>query len=316
MTYVSKAYKHWVEDLQEVDLDKVYEANYETYGAFDRNYLDFAREVRDKLRGRLRTRDIRFATYKPLNDDHPNYWIYEQGDLMPMGYISTANKTVNRGYVDEKTYQVFRVKSPHVNNQKYHNEIVHSKSRATAVKKALGVLHNRTLGEIAEMHTYGFKEAISTKKNALDKDLEGLIKSVCRVSDSKYFLQSNAFTAMTNPAVFEVLSKNVPDVANTITQIHDAQNTIKGFKDTHDSSRVVFVHCKENDATVIWSNNFSDYDHTDAALVRHFRVGEFPELEQRINSLSIMDSNDAVLDVGMKVRDNLYFVVISQVPSL
>ena len=79
---------------------------------------------------------------------------------------------------------------------------------------------------------------------------------------------------------------------------------------------MVFVHCKENDATVIWSNNFSDYDHTDAALVRHFRVGEFPELEQRINSLSIMDSNDAVLDVGMKVRDNLYFVVISQVPSL
>ena len=320
MAFISSTYQHWVEDLNEVDLDEVYRTSYESYDAWDKRYFDYVKEVRDKLRGRLHTRDIRFAinprTHTPQANRHQRYWVYEQGDLMPMGFLSSQNKTINQGYADQKTYQVFGVTSPHVNNKKDSSETIHSKSKATAVKKALGVLHNRTLGEIAEMYTYEFRTAINNKKGELDSDLEGLIKSVCKVSDSKFFLQSNAFTAMTNPVVFEALKQNAPDVADTITQIYDAQNTIESFKDTHDSSKVVFVHCKENDATVIWSNRIADYDHKETALVRCFRVGEFPELEQSINSLSIMDVNDAVLDVGMKVRDNLYFVVISQVPAL
>ena len=317
MAFISSTYQHWVEDLHEVDLDEVYRTSYESYDAWDKRYFDYVKEVRDKLRGRLHTRDIRFATYKPVTiHGHPNYWVYEQGDLMPMGFLSSQNKTINQGYADQKTYQVFGVTSPHVNNKKDSSETIHSKSKATAVKKALGVLHNRTLGEIAEMYTYEFKTAIENKKRELDSDLDDLIKAVSGAGFGKPFLRSNAFAAMTNPAVFEVLKQNTPDVADTITQIYDTQNTIESFKDTHDSSKVVFVHCKENDATVIWSDRLSDYDHKEAALVRCFRVGEFPELEQRINSLSIMDVNDAVLDVGMKVRDNLYFVVISQVPAL
>jgi len=317
MAFISSTYQHWVENLHEVDLDEVYRTSYESYDAWDKRYFDYVKEVRDKLRGRLHTRDIRFATYKPVNiHGHPNYWVYEQGDLMPMGFLSSQNKTINQGYADQKTYQVFGVTSPHVNNKKDSSETIHSKSKATAVKKALGVLHNRTLGEIAEMYTYEFKTAIQNKKIELDSDLDNLIKAVSGAGFGKPFLHSNAFAAMTNPVVFEALKQNAPDVADTITQIYDAQNTIESFKDTHDSSKVVFVHCKENDATVIWSDRLSDYDHKEAALVRCFRVGEFPELEQRINSLSIMDVNDAVLDVGMKVRDNLYFVVISQVPAL
>ena len=317
MAFISSTYQHWVEDLHEVDLDEVYRTSYESYDAWDRNYFDYVKEVRDKLRGRLHTRDIRFATYKPVTiHGHPNYWVYEQGDLMPMGFLSTQNKTINKGYADQKTYQVFGVTSPHVNNKKDSSETIHSKSKATAVKKALGVLHNRTLGEIAEMHTYEFRTAIENKKRELNRDLDNLITAVSGAGFGKPFLRSNAFAAMTNPVVFEVLKQNTPDVADTITQIYDAQNIIENFTDMHDSSKVVFVHCKENDATVIWSDRLSDYDHKEAALVRCFRVGEFPELEQRINSLSIMDVNDAVLDVGMKVRDNLYFVVISQVPAL
>ena len=317
MAFISSTYQHWVEDLHEVDLDEVYRTSYESYDAWDKRYFDYVKEVRDKLRGRLHTRDIRFATYKPVTiHGHPNYWVYEQGDLMPMGFLSSQNKTINQGYADQKTYQVFGVTSPHVNNKKDSSETIHSKSKATAVKKALGVLHNRTLGEIAEMYTYEFKNAIQNKKTELDSDLDDLIKAVSGAGFGKPFLRSNAFAAMTNPVVFEVLKQNAPDVADTITQIYDAQNTIEGFKDTHDSSKVVFVHCKENDATVIWSNRIADYDHKETALVRCFRVGEFPELEQSINSLSIMDVNDAVLDVGMKVRDNLYFVVISQAPAL
>ena len=317
MAFISSTYQHWVEDLHEVDLDEVYRTSYESYDAWDKRYFDYVKEVRDKLRGRLHTRDIRFATYKPVTiHGHPNYWVYEQGDLMPMGFLSSQNKTINQGYADQKTYQVFGVTSPHVNNRKDSSETIHSKSKATAVKKALGVLHNRTLGEIAEMYTYEFKNAIQNKKTELDSDLDDLIKAVSGAGFGKPFLRSNAFAAMTNPVVFEVLKQNAPDVADTITQIYDAQNTIEGFKDTHDSSKVVFVHCKENDATVIWSNRIADYDHKETALVRCFRVGEFPELEQSINSLSIMDVNDAVLDVGMKVRDNLYFVVISQAPAL
>ena len=317
MAFISSTYQHWVEDLHEVDLDEVYRTSYESYDAWDKRYFDYVKEVRDKLRGRLHTRDIRFATYKPVTiHGHPNYWVYEQGDLMPMGFLSSQNKTINQGYADQKTYQVFGVTSPHVNNKKDSSETIHSKSKATAVKKALGVLHNRTLGEIAEMYTYEFKNAIQNKKTELDSDLDDLIKAVSGAGFGKPFLRSNAFAAMTNPVVFEVLKQNAPDVADTITQIYDAQNTIEGFKDTHDSSKVVFVHCKENDATVIWANRLYDYDHKETALVRCFRVGEFPELEQSINSLSIMDVNDAVLDVGMKVRDNLYFVVISQAPAL
>tara|TARA_S200002703_G_scaffold147678_1_gene143709 strand:- start:835 stop:1818 length:984 start_codon:yes stop_codon:yes gene_type:complete len=327
MTFVSSTYQHWVEDLNEVDLDEVYRTSYESYDAWDKRYFDYVKEVRDKLRGRLHTRDIRFATkHKQILDDdnktthrNINYWVYEQGDLMPMGFLSSQNKTINQGYADQKTYQVFGVTSPHVNNKKDSSETIHSKSKATAVKKALGVLHNRTLGEIAEMHTYELEAAIKNKRGELDSSLDDLIKAVSGAGFGKPFLRSNAFAAMTNPVVFEVLKQNAPDVADTITQIYDVQNTIEGFEDLHDPSRVVFVHCKENDATVIWPDkihHIADYDHKKTALVRCFRVGEFPELEQNINSLSIMDVNDAVLDVGMKVRDNLYFVVISQVPAL
>ena len=317
MAFISSTYQHWVEDLNEVDLDEVYRTSYESYDAWDKRYFDYVKEVRDKLRGRLHTRDIRFATYKPITiHGHPNYWVYEQGDLMPMGFLSSQNKTINQGYADQKTYQVFGVTSPHVNNKKDSSETIHSKSKATAVKKALGVLHNRTLGEIAEMYTYEFRTAIENKKRELDSSLDDLIKAVSGAGFGKPFLRSNAFAAMTNPVVFEVLKQNTPGVADTITQIYAAQNTIENFTDMHDSSKVVFVHCKENDATVIWADRLYDYDHKETALVRCFRVGEFPELEQSINSLSIMDVNDAVLDVGMKVRDNLYFVVISQVPAL
>jgi hypothetical protein len=82
MTFVSSTYQIWVEDLHEVDLDEVYRTSYESYDAWDRNYFDYVKQVRDKLRGRLHTRDIRFATYKPINHSHPNYWVYEQGDLI------------------------------------------------------------------------------------------------------------------------------------------------------------------------------------------------------------------------------------------
>ena len=217
MTFVSSTYQEWVEDLHEVDLDEVYRTSYESYDAWDRNYFDYVKQVRDKLRGRLHTRDIRFATYKPIDHGHPHYWVYEQGDLMPMGFLSTGSKTINKGYADQKTYQVFGVTSPHVNNKKDSSETIHSKSKATAVKKALGVLHNRTLGEIAEMHTYEFKTAIQNKKRELDSDLDDLIKAVSGAGFGKPFLRSNAFAAMTNPVVFEALKQNAPDVADTIT---------------------------------------------------------------------------------------------------
>ena len=250
------------------------------------------------LDGRLGTRDVKFGL--DPNGAESEWWVYDEDEPVPMGYI----------HWDQGNYYV---SSRLALNNKEGNNTFKSYRLDIIIRKALKVLHPFTMGELALARVGALRQHLS---NASRKRREEVSEAVNEIMPNSSVRGPSFFETPMMVALKEFMDSGGPTdevLRGQIARVfaladHNYAEERRPISSTPEGI-ASFVHVKKDHLRTI-SVNIDDHKTLRAQPNLLYQdLGTVPQsLIDKITSLSILNNDQYVQQLGYKFRDDMYYV--------